>query len=1038
MIGRKSLIHKLIISVLLFHVYAQHGGNSSRKNDFRKEIGISTLESNLTSPRNSVTWSTLPQNTVNDAVMVAAAEAKNVLRIYSIAKQPVSSGVVSSQNHSTKLLPEPNPEPEPETTISPNFHSIMPETESHYKRLSTTTVKIAGYFADSSSHFAAMQPSESAQLRVHADDSQPLPELSSVKVSNISPTPLYQNNAFEDDAERIDEEDDSSSNADSSKPGAIDNEAIEELVNRFLNSDAAEDGKEEKLNKEALKLINSSKYWNVNDLQPEGSIRDDKKAQEWINGYAIEAQKVLREVALAGWNYVTSVSHFTKQLLDEAEETLGKFVKSSSKQAKQFDIAAIKDKSLKRQFELLLVEGISALDENDFNEYNELQKLIAKAYAETSVCETSNATICPYRVSDIISIIAHENDGPRVFRLWIALRDALGPKLIASYKRLIQLINKGAKLNGFSDGGAMWRSPYEQVMSRHEKADQSDTVTLLKNLYQQINPFYKQLHAYVRRQIPALYGLRNVSNLMRDRPIPAHLLKSIAGDNWIAFYRDTKPFEDEDDVAREVQENFRKLNYTVKSMFKQAYKTLKQLGFDKLPSSFWTKSIFTRTWNKDMLCHPPAAYDMRNKRDYRVKACAHLNLPDFELTHKLLVHIYFYYMCREQPLLFRDATNPSLLTAITNAFATNVRNIKYLKATKLITSETGFSRSKIINRLYFEALEDFVKLPFDLAVDMWRFHIFDGSSTEATWNSDWWHLSELFQGIKSPVERKSTDFDAIAFSTIAQSHAPATKHFFAYIMQFQILKALCHSATNLSNGCMLERSPVIESIKEVMLLGSSITWREALGIITGSKEVDASAMLEYYQPLITWLEEQNAKEHAYIGWDGLGKPFTESELPKLRESTASVDSLSEILSGNQFAFPGDQCSNGKECLLDSVCRNDVCECKEGLYTLRIGNTYNCVPGNPADAGFGDGNGGLIIGLHPIDNNSVVPIPEPDEQEKQLEAELEPDFTHDKPSALPKPELKSKGAYISVSTLTLVLPLTASIMLLQHIGGGIQH
>lgn len=37
-----------------------------------------------------------------------------------------------------------------------------------------------------------------------------------------------------------------------------------------------------------------------------------------------------------------------------------------------------------------------------------------------------------------------------------------------------------------------------------------------------------------------------------------------------------------------------------------------------------------------------------------------------------------------------------------------------------------------------------------------------------------------------------------------------------------------------SNGCMLERSPVTENIKKVMALGSSITWREALEIITGS------------------------------------------------------------------------------------------------------------------------------------------------------------------------------------------------------------
>lgn len=50
------------------------------------------------------------------------------------------------------------------------------------------------------------------------------------------------------------------------KPDAVDNEAIEELVNRLLNSDLTENGKEQKLNKEAEKLINSSNYWNTDNL----------------------------------------------------------------------------------------------------------------------------------------------------------------------------------------------------------------------------------------------------------------------------------------------------------------------------------------------------------------------------------------------------------------------------------------------------------------------------------------------------------------------------------------------------------------------------------------------------------------------------------------------------------------------------------------------------------------------------------------------------------------------------------------------------
>lgn len=194
----------------MFHVCAQHGRNSSRQNEFRKEIGISTLESDLTSSKNSEIWPTLSQSTMNDAVVVAAAEAKNVLRIYSIAKQPVSLGVIPSQNHSTKFLPEPNREPEPEIMASPTSHPTTPKPESHNQRPQTT----ARHFADGSSYFA-MQSSEIGQLGVRADDSQSLSELSSVKVNNTIPTPLYQNSAFEDDAERSDEEDDSSSNVDS-------------------------------------------------------------------------------------------------------------------------------------------------------------------------------------------------------------------------------------------------------------------------------------------------------------------------------------------------------------------------------------------------------------------------------------------------------------------------------------------------------------------------------------------------------------------------------------------------------------------------------------------------------------------------------------------------------------------------------------------------------------------------------------------------------------------------------------------------------
>lgn len=207
---RSTLLIQQLITVLLFHVHAQHGDNSSGQNESRKETDISTLESSLTSSRNSAIWPTLMQSTVNDAPIMAATEAKNVLRTYSTAKQPTSFGIVPSQSQSTEFLPQSNSKPEPETVLSSSFHPTTPEPEFHHQPMLTTTAKIARQFADDSAQLA-MQLAETPQLRIHDEDSQPLPERSAMKLNGATATPSYQNNAFEDDVERIDEEDDSSS-----------------------------------------------------------------------------------------------------------------------------------------------------------------------------------------------------------------------------------------------------------------------------------------------------------------------------------------------------------------------------------------------------------------------------------------------------------------------------------------------------------------------------------------------------------------------------------------------------------------------------------------------------------------------------------------------------------------------------------------------------------------------------------------------------------------------------------------------------------
>lgn len=45
--------------------------------------------------------------------------------------------------------------------------------------------------------------------------------------------------------------------------------------------------------------------------------------------------------------------------------------------------------------------------------------------------------------------------------------------------------------------------------------------------------------------------------------------------------------------------------------------------------------------------------------------------------------------------------------------------------------------------------------------------------------------------------------------------------------------------------------------------------------ILGSNELDATPLLEYYEPLIVWLSNTIEAKGIYVGWDGPGIPFIE-------------------------------------------------------------------------------------------------------------------------------------------------------------------
>lgn len=61
------------------------------------------------------------------------------------------------------------------------------------------------------------------------------------------------------------------------------------------------------------------------------------------------------------------------------------------------------------------------------------------------------------------------------------------------------------------------------------------------------------------------------------------------------------------------------------------------------------------------------------------------------------------------------------------------------------------------------------------------------------------------------------------------------------------------------------------SIREMLKLGSSKSWSDAMELLTGQREMDAGPLLNYFSPLYEWLKNENQKTGEHLGWEATKK-----------------------------------------------------------------------------------------------------------------------------------------------------------------------
>jgi peptidyl-dipeptidase A len=299
-----------------------------------------------------------------------------------------------------------------------------------------------------------------------------------------------------------------------------------------------------------------------------------------------------------------------------------------------------------------------------------------------------------------------------------------------------------------------------------------------------------------------------------------------------------------------------------RGMVKYAENFFVSMGFPPLPQTFWERSLFTKPADRDVVCHA-SAWDIDNQDDLRIKVCLQVRDVDFVTVHHELGHNMYQRAYEKQPFLFENGANDGFHEAIGDSIALAITP-EYLQKVGLLDQVP--SADADIPQLLKQALDRVAFLPFSFTIDQWRWKVFSGEIKPADYNQAWWDLRLKYQGIAPPVARSEQDFDPGAKYHIA-ANVPYVRYFLAYILEFQFYRALCHEAgyTGPLNRCTFFGSKEAGAKFEKMLeMGQSKPWPDALEVLTGQRQMDASAILEYFAPLQNWLDEQNKGQK--VGW----------------------------------------------------------------------------------------------------------------------------------------------------------------------------
>uniref|UniRef100_A0A1I8PSQ5 Angiotensin-converting enzyme n=1 Tax=Stomoxys calcitrans TaxID=35570 RepID=A0A1I8PSQ5_STOCA len=526
----------------------------------------------------------------------------------------------------------------------------------------------------------------------------------------------------------------------------------------------------------------------------------------------------------------------------------------------KFDWQNFKSPLLKRQFEILLREMKYPKTDSEFRRNTSLLKNVGK---KKFTCSRLSANTCQ-KVSynrDIKALFTNSDDEENLKWYWREWRSHLPPEVqtaLSYYVSYYQSLGSAAN----QSASAIWYEGY----------DDANMMTDLENYMAAIAPLYKEMHGHLRQILRNKYGNAIIPD---SGLIPQHLIEQSYYQAWKKDSVLVNPYPEK--KLPNMQQELR-ANWTFNGLRQTASHFFKLLDFPPYPSYFQYEGFKPITNSEDSAdCKARINYHGKVRMAY----CEKVNYKRLLTTHGDITRLGYALQKNKLPVGLSREACPGFGNAMAEAVILTVSTPKHLQQNVHLLTEYNYDDEMHLNFLYRMAVHALFSVPMYFVHEKLWVDMIDNNVRPWNYKCHYWNLMEKYMGVGPSDHTYIPTFDMNPkFYEGVLDGRSSTKKLFGEFLGYQIYRDLCLKTDLYQPGnadkplfkCNLHgQTEAGDILMKMMSAGATKPWREIIKDLTPNQEtkLQGSAFMDYYQPLLDWLKQDNAAKNVQIGWKSI-------------------------------------------------------------------------------------------------------------------------------------------------------------------------